>query len=504
MDAIKATYEKAQEGKPVKGYRGLEELLSPIDLQTLKGLFNDKDFDPIPIPKYEVLPFPLEVFPQDTQQILNEFSKAVHCPVDFFAVPLLVEAGVAIGTSRAMEIKPGWLEGPRINGAVVSSPGSRKSPALNLVMSPTYSIQMRMQSENAEEKKIYENELKRYEIELKEWRTSKGNEQKPTEPTIPIMKQILTTDSTLEALAVLLEQNPRGLLVARDELTGWVLSMDQYRGGRGADRQAWLSFWNGCMVIVNRKNRSEPIMLNNPFVGVVGCLPPDVLGDLADERGREDGFIHRLLFSYPDNVPLEWVEDEISQDSLDRLNQIFERLIKLEPKCDENGNPQPVVVSFTPEGKAKWREFINDHYKEQEDQLFPENLRGPWAKLEGYAARLALILHLLRFVCGEAKSEQVDERSMSGAADLVDYFKSHAKRIYAQLCVSPEDKKVLSALEWIRKQGGKVTAREVLRYHLANVKTSAEAKQLLYQLLERGYGRIEEMGKGNVTFTIAV
>lgn len=188
---------------------------------------------------------------------------------------------------------------------------------------------------------------------------------------------------------------------------------------------------------------------------------------------------------------------------MNTLDLIFQRLIKLKPQSDEDENFEPVVVSFNAEGKAKWREFINDHYKEQEDKLFPDNLRGPWAKMEGYAARLALILHFLRFVCGEAQSEQVDDISMSGAADLVDYFKSHTKRVYAQLGVSPEDKKALGAIAWIRKQGGTATARDVLTYRVANVRTAAEAKRLLKHLQERGHGTIKEGARGNIVFTLA-
>jgi hypothetical protein len=69
--------------------------------------------------------------------------------------------------------------------------------------------------------------------------------------------QLYTTDATLEALIQLLHQNPRGLLFVRDELTAWVLGMNQYRGGRGADRQQWLSLWNGADLIVHRKIRQE-------------------------------------------------------------------------------------------------------------------------------------------------------------------------------------------------------------------------------------------------------
>jgi hypothetical protein len=488
----------------VRGYKGLEEMLSPEDLKALTGLFNEKDFEPIPIQKYEVLPFPVEVFPQTIWEFVKGAAKAINCPPDFLGVPLLCEAGVIIGTSRVIQIKKGWIEGPRIYAAVVGHPGTRKSPSLNLVMTPIYRIQKQMQAKYKEAMESYEKELMQYETKLLAWRKSKGEVEKPEEPKEPIMEQILTTDSTLEALGGLPEQNSRGILFVRDELTGWALSMDQYKNAKGADRQGWLSFWNGSPVIVNRKNRKNPILLHDPFVCVAGGLPPDVLNDLPDERGREDGFVHRILFAFPDNVPTEWVEDEITKESLESLCQLFEKLFRLEAQTDENGNVKPVEIAFTQEGKATWREFINDHYKEQEDPLFPDNLRGPWAKMEGYAARLALVLQLLRLACDEAKSEEVDDKSMSGAADLIDYFKSHAKRAYAQLRITPEDKKVLSALEWIRKQGGSVTAREVLRHHVANVKTSLEAKQLLYQLQNRGHGRIEERGKGTVTFTLAV
>jgi uncharacterized protein DUF3987 len=467
------------------------------------GYKEEEPFEVIPVQKYEVLPFPLEVFPESVQTILTEFSKAVACPVDFLGVPLIAAAGVAIGTSREIEIKPGWIEGARVYACVVAAPGAKKSPAFNLILNPIYRIQRRMEKEYKETKELYEGSLTQYEADLMGWKNSKGSNSKPVKPEEPVMEQIVTTDSTLEAMAVLLEQNSRGILLARDEITGWVLAMDQYKNVKGADRQAWLSFWNGAPVIVNRKNRKSPIVLNDPFVGVVGGLPPDVLGDLADERGREDGLIHRILFAYPDNKQLEWVEDEVSNESLHSLCQIFEGLISLEPEDEESGDHKPVVIAFTPEGKGTWRDFIKDHYKEQADALFPDNLRGPWAKMEGYAARLALILQLLRFVWDEAKSDEVDDTSMSGAADLIDYFKSHAKRVYAQLRTTPQDKKVLSTVEWIRRQGGSVTARDVLMHRVANVRTASEAKQFLLHLQERGYGTVKEGQKKNVSFTLA-
>ena len=111
----------------------------------------------------------------------------------------------------------------------------------------------------------------------------------------------MVEDTTIEALAVVLEDNPRGVLLARDELSAFVRGMDQYKNHRGSDRQFYLSAWSNSPVSVDRKNLEEPIFLARPFVGVVGPIQPGVLPELiANRQGREgDGFLDRFLFSYP-------------------------------------------------------------------------------------------------------------------------------------------------------------------------------------------------------------
>ena len=83
-------------------------------------------------------------------------------------------------------------------------------------------------------------------------------------------------------------------MVIRDELVGWVKSMDQYRSGRGADRQFFLSVWSRQPIKVDRKG-AKPILVSNPCLAVVGGIQPDLLPELADAAQREDGFLDRLL-----------------------------------------------------------------------------------------------------------------------------------------------------------------------------------------------------------------
>jgi len=115
--------------------------------------------------------------------------------------------------------------------------------------------------------------------------------------------------------------------------------------------------------------------------------------------------------------------------------------------------------------------------------------------LEGYAARLALILHLCRQAAKETDSEHVDEQSIEGAWGLISYFKSHAKRVYAQLRTSPQDKRALQVVAWLKTHDKQATARDLLRAGVAGLRTSSGAKKLLANLVDRGHGHLERKGR---------
>ena len=69
-------------------------------------------------------------------------------------------------------------------------------------------------------------------------------------------------------LAPILLANPRGLLMARDELAGWIGSFDRYSGGKGgADAAHWLSMHNGESVTVDRKT-GRPRTIHVPSAAV--------------------------------------------------------------------------------------------------------------------------------------------------------------------------------------------------------------------------------------------
>jgi hypothetical protein len=65
-----------------------------------------------------------------------------------------------------------------------------------------------------------------------------GEEPKPTRT------RYRTGDPTTEAVVRILEDNPQGVLLARDELAAWLGSFDRYAHG-AADLQFWIEVWGG-------------------------------------------------------------------------------------------------------------------------------------------------------------------------------------------------------------------------------------------------------------------
>src|SRR5262249_49182562 len=151
-----------------------------------------------------------------------------------------VVAGAAIGAARALRVKGGWHERPGMYAVVVSPPGTTKTAALRTVMGPVYEAQERLWVH-------YQAAQRRYRADLRDCKRAPKDVYPPgalpEEP--PPLRHVFVADTTVEELANNLKDSAKVILF-RDELTGWVRSMDMYHG-RGTDRQFFMSAWSGEM-----------------------------------------------------------------------------------------------------------------------------------------------------------------------------------------------------------------------------------------------------------------
>src|SRR5262249_16800711 len=129
-----------------------------------------------------------------------------------------------------------------------------------------------------------------------------------TEPDAPKLRRLIVNDAPFEALHETLEDNPAGVLVVRDELTGWWSQLD--RPGREGDRGFFLQAWNGdTSYTVDRIGRGRihvPAVCLSMLLGIQPARLPFYLVDAVMDGPLNDGLIQRFqLLIWPD-MPKGW------------------------------------------------------------------------------------------------------------------------------------------------------------------------------------------------------
>jgi hypothetical protein len=150
---------------------------------------------------------------------------------------------------------------------------------------------------------------------------------------------------------------------------------------------------------------------------------------------------------------------------------------------DENGTIRfrAYVVKFNPEAQHVWKKFTDDHAAEVNDECFPESLSEPWSKMKGYCARLALVVHYLRWAVGEVAGDKadVDGEDVRRAVRLINYFKSTVKKVHAVVDVEPIIKDARRVIRWLSREIEKERCKrleypEFLNETLEIIRTQAE------------------------------
>lgn len=321
------------------------------------------------------VPFPVDELPEPFGTFVKRGAEAIGCDEASIALPLLSAAAAVVGNSRRIRLKNGWSEPCVLWSVVIAESGTKKSPAFDLALRALN----RMQSSAFREYRIlaeeYEIERHKYESELQDWKRKgrKNGDQQPQPPKEPVAERYVCQDTTVEALAVLLEQQPRGLLMARDELSGWMNSFDAYKAARGADVAHWLALHRAAPLSVDRKSGRRLIYVPRAAVSIAGCIQPGTLAmalggrsDSADGHEHfENGLAARLLLAMPPRHSAFWTEIEVQPDLMAAVASVFKWLLSLDFTIDENGEPVPVDLPLTSAGKRRWISFYNEHAVEQ-------------------------------------------------------------------------------------------------------------------------------------------
>ena len=433
-------------------------------------------------------PFPSDALPEPVRGFVELGAEAIGCDKSCLALPMLAGLASAIGNSRRLRLKRGFSVPAIIWSAIVGESGTAKSAAFGLALRPFRDRQWQALGRHASAMRQYKADMAEYEAARRDWERVLRGDEPVEKPVRPQVERSVVIDTTVEALGPLLSANPRGLLLARDELAGWVGVFDRYAEGKGgAEAGHWLAMYEAASIVIDRKSRAAGSMsVERAAVCVTGCLQP-----AGFRRAVASGLAARLVLSWPPFVPQNWSETEMDPEAEAKIAQLIDRLYELQPEADACGEPPPVVLELTPEAKSGWKRFYNSHFKGRDE--LPTELSAARSKLAEYAARLALVVHCLRWAADDPQledAERVDAASLGAAVELTRWFKGEARRVYALVGISGGDSSQRKLTEWIERKGGSVTAREVQQGHRCYA-TAAEAQAALDDLAEAGEGRWE-------------
>ncbi|KSU78475.1 Protein of unknown function [Fictibacillus enclensis] len=446
----------------------------------------------------ETREFPFIFFPAPVATFIRDTSKALSCPPDFVAMGVLVCASVAIGNGATMELKKSWETGASLYCGVVAEPGSAKTPAINKSLKPLFDLQ-NSNFEEYEHKKIqYELERDNYEIELENWKKSiKGAkraeyEDKPEHPKMPSVQQLITMDSTLEAMQEALQYNKKGVIKLHDELLGFFKGMNQYRAG--ADRQYWLSIWSNEPIFINRKGK-EPIQIPKPFVSIIGGIQPDMIEEIvkAVEGNNNDGLIDRFLFCYPDPVSSHWTDDDVSEEIIGGYCDIITRIYH------SLSEDHPTLVKLSDKAKFAYTMWYDNTEEETEKAGFPEALKGVWKKLKGLHPRILLIMHILKWADNYKMVNKglVEDELVIFTNYIMDYFKSHAKKVFQFTQSNMQDKNAIKLMEYVKSKGEKHEKGLCMRVNAIN-RGKVFGRYTNISIIEDTIARIEHQRLGEI------
>jgi len=476
---------------------------------------------------YAYRPFPVEALPPVLRAYVSEASQAIGCEAAFVALPLLAVVASAIGNARRLELKRGWTEPAILWTAIIGDSGSQKSAALDYAIDTFGARQKKMMADYELQLVEHRDNLLVYGQELARWKRQGDSSNPPAEPEPPVAPRLWTDDPTVQALTTLLAKHPRGMLVKRDELAGWLASFDRFSSGPGGDVAQWLEMFGGRAMMIDRKSTDDRL-LNIPHasVNITGGIQPSTLRRSLSKQYFENGLAARLLLAYPPQQTRQWSEAEVSPATEARLVEMFGRLEQLQMDGGDDANG-PRIVKLDPAAKQKWVAFYNRHALQHE--MLSEELSAAWSKLEGYTARLALVLHLAEWAgeaplneaqWNEANGNKANESGANGndangsgpaeattpaandpphlsaeaierGVQLCEWFGYETERVYAILQASEADEQLRKLAEWVARRGGSTTARMVAK--VLSAYTSESAELALSRLVSAGYGRWQEV-----------
>jgi hypothetical protein len=439
------------------------------------------------------------LLPASFRPMVEDVADRMQVPLDFPAV-VSVAALAGVCGRRAVilpkERDTSWLVVPNLWGAIVASPGMMKSPVISTVTAPVRGIEADWRADYADTMREFEAAEERAKLNAAVWaenykRAAKKQQEPPTKPESDVIKpsqrRLIAVDATFESLQQLLSENPAGIFVLRDELTGWLASLE--REGRESERAFYLECWNGDSSFTLDRIGRGSIHAEHCCVSLFGGIQPArlraYLADALRDGPSNDGLIQRFqLLVWPDAMG-EWTYQDRAPNNaaLRAAETIYRRFAGM-------GLDNPFRLKFAPDAQALFVAWLSDLERGLRADDTSQFMRAHLAKYRSLMPSLALLFSL-----ADNSLETVGLHHAQQAADWCEYLSHHARRVYASR-ISPERLAAICLARRLTKgwkrDGGTFTIRDVYQNDWSGLGTPDEARAAVRVLEDAGWVRPEK------------
>ena len=460
---------------------------------------------PLDLTLKKVLKIEDDFLPKVLVNWLRPASKVIGCPFDFLVLSAVVMIGSIIGSK--LRVKPllhsDWFVVPNLYGGCVGLPSSKKTPALDETRKPILELQAAARKRYTDDKRESDIDAEFYQKEIgdlkkkcknsSEYRNKIAYLEKPPEVSL---RRFEINDVTTPKLGEILSKNANGFLQFRDELTGWMKSLEADYDLNA--RSFFLELWKGAIPYsIARKGDGETEIQSGTLSITGGIQPSKLLRYISEAYSHDnaDGLPQRFIFAYPDAAkrsanPTE-AEYHAMQNGFARVNEMCRTLADYDfggRTVAANGDKFH-LLKFSQAAQKIVDEWRGDIEAEAESlQIEDEPFSSYLYKLPKSCFAIALIFHCLEHINDGVFPDEIAEATALKAIAYTEVLTSHARRVFA-LGENQIFALAQTLLGKIKKcdlpQG--FTAREVSRKQWSGLKTPDSIRDVLSLLIDYGY-----------------
>lgn len=372
--------------------------------------------------------FPIDIFPEQVTNYMYELRDKLGCNPNYMAGAFLMAASICIGRSKSLIIRDTWREWCVFWPIIIGDAGSKKSPSTKPFLDPIRVIESNLYKEWTAKIKAFSEDV---------------TEEKPTQP------RMYVGDATIEAYVQIHSQNPRGVAIILNEVSGLVKNSGRYSGG--SDIEKYLSAWSYEDISSARKGAGSSSMLYDPFLNIFGGIQPKILTELMTDQLKDNGFWDRFLFVSGNfqtgKITTEDVSDVTKNDYSSYIHGLYELVSETE-FIKDNGDLHVDFYRMDNEAAACWFDYnskIEDMISDTSE--LSASTKSAYSKMATYFGRFILLFHMIDKVyihgAHKLKEGQVSIDSVEKAIRCVKYFMYQYELVSKEVSQEKEAKNIL-------------------------------------------------------------